>query len=54
MSYGGRLVLINCVLSSLAMFMLSFLKYQKRYHISWTFTDPYSFDKEIIIKRNIE
>lgn len=27
MSYGGRLVLINSVLTSLPMFLLSFLKY---------------------------
>jgi hypothetical protein len=29
MSYGGRLVLLNSVLSSLPMFMTSFLKSQK-------------------------
>jgi hypothetical protein len=29
LSVGGRLVLINSVLSSLPMFMLSFLKFQK-------------------------
>jgi hypothetical protein len=52
LSYGGRLVLINFVLSSLAMVMLSFLKYQKRYYISWTFIDPVSFGKEMIIKIN--
>ncbi len=30
MSVGGRLVLINCVLSSLAMFMISFFEIPKR------------------------
>jgi hypothetical protein len=39
LSYGGRLVLINFVLSSLALFMLS-LKYLKAFFTSWTSIDP--------------
>ncbi len=31
MSVGGRLVFINSVLSSLAMFMISFFRYRKGY-----------------------
>ena len=35
MSVGGRLVLINSVLTSLAMFILSFLKSRKGYLKNW-------------------
>jgi hypothetical protein len=53
LSYGGRLVLINSVLSSIAMFMLSSLRYRKRCCTNWIFIDPDFFGKEITIKRNI-
>jgi hypothetical protein len=53
LSYGGRLVLINSVLSSIAMFMLSSLRYRKRCCTNWIFIDLDFFGKEITIKRSI-
>jgi hypothetical protein len=53
LSYGGRLVLINSVLSSLAMFMLSFFEVQKEVLHKLDFYRSTFFCKEITIKINI-
>jgi hypothetical protein len=52
LSYGGRLVLINSVLSSLAMFMLSFYEVPKEVLHKPDFYKSRFFGKEITIKRN--
>ena len=52
MSVGGRLVLINLVLSSLVMFMISFFEIPKGDLKKLIIIDPISFGKVMNIKRN--
>jgi len=52
LSSGGRLVLINSVLSSLSMFMFFFL-FLKEYLNGWITTDPHFFSNVMIIGRSI-
>ena len=47
MSYGGRLILINSVLTSMPMFLLSFSKSQLVLGKDWTSIDPGSSGKVI-------
>jgi hypothetical protein len=53
LSYGGRLVLINSILSSLTMFMLSFYEVLKVVLHKLDFYRSEFFCKGITIKRNI-
>jgi hypothetical protein len=54
LSYGGRMVLIKSVLSSLAMFMLSFYEVSKEVlHKLDFYRSRFFFGKGITIKRNI-
>ncbi len=50
MSVRGRLVLINSVLSSLAMFMISFFRFQKGFFKKLIIIDQHSFGKGMIIR----
>ena len=52
MSVGGRLVLINSVLSSLPMFMLLFFRFLKRFSKDLIFIDLDFTSKVTIIKKN--
>jgi hypothetical protein len=51
---GGRLVLINSMLNSLAMFMLSFLKFQMEFLKKLITSDLDSFGSTIVRKRSID
>jgi hypothetical protein len=53
LSYGGTLVLINSVLYSLALFMLSFFEIPKGILHKLDFYRSRFFGKGIIIKRSI-
>jgi len=52
LSYGGRLVLLNSVLSSLPMFMMSFLRYQKGFLRNLITTNHVSSGKVVQIRKN--
>jgi hypothetical protein len=54
LSYGGRLILINSVLSNLAMLMLSFYEVHKEVLHKLDFYRSRFFDRGMIIKRNID
>jgi hypothetical protein len=54
LSYGDRLVLINSVLTSLPMFMLSFLEIPKGVRKDWIFLDHVFFGKATGISGNID
>lgn len=54
MSVGERLVLINSVLSSLVMFMISFFRSQNEFLKKLIIIDLASFGKVMIIKRSID
>jgi hypothetical protein len=54
LSYGDRMVLINLVLRSLPMFMISFLEIQKGCKKDWIFIALGFFGKVIGITRNID
>jgi len=54
MSYGGRLVLLNSVLNSLPMFMMSFLKSKKGYLKILIISDRDSFGKNLLISISID
>jgi Reverse transcriptase (RNA-dependent DNA polymerase). len=51
LSIGGRLVLINSILSNLAMFMISFFRYRKGFFKKLIIIDHGSFGKGITIKK---
>jgi hypothetical protein len=53
LSYGGRLILLNSVLSSLVMFMLSFYEVPKGMLQKLDFYRLRFFGNAIIIRRNI-
>jgi hypothetical protein len=53
LSYGGRLILINSILSSLAMFMLSFYEVPRGVLQKLDFYRSRFFCKVMIIRRNI-
>jgi hypothetical protein len=53
LSYGGRIVLINSVLSRLALFMLSFYEVPKNFLHKLDFYRSRFFGQEMIIKRSI-
>jgi hypothetical protein len=50
LSYGGRLVLLNSVLSSLPMFMMSFFKSLRVFLKTWTISDQDFFWQGSVIK----
>jgi hypothetical protein len=54
LSSGGRLVLINSVLSSLSMFMMSFFRIPKGVWKSLTIIGPDSFGNVMSTRRNID
>jgi hypothetical protein len=54
MSVRGRLVLINSVLSSLAMFMISFFRFQKGFFKKLIIIDQHSFGKGMIIRKSTD
>jgi hypothetical protein len=54
LSYGGHLVLINSVLSSISLFMLSFYEVLKRILKKIDFYRSSFSSKGITIKRNID
>ena len=55
LSVGGRLVLINSVLSSLPMFMMSFFEIPRGIlKKNWIILDLGSFGKAMNIRRNID
>jgi hypothetical protein len=51
-SYEGRLILVNSVLTSMPMFMLSFFEIPVGYAKDWNFIDHGSFGKVMRIKQN--
>jgi hypothetical protein len=51
---GGRLTLINSVLSSLPMYMMSFLQFQKGFLRNWIILDPGFIGKVMNIRENID
>jgi hypothetical protein len=53
LSYGDLLTLINSALTSLPMFMLSFLEIPVGSGKDWTFLGPASFGKAMVIRKNI-
>ena len=54
LSYGGRLVLLNSVLNSLPMFMMSFLRSKKGYLKILIISDRDSFGKDLLISISID
>ena len=54
LSLGGRLVLINLVLSNMVLYMISFFQLPKGVLKSWIISDQDSFGKGIARKRNID
>jgi hypothetical protein len=54
LTYGGRLVLINSVLSSLTMFMMSFFEIPKGILKKLASIGLHSFGKGITIRRNTD
>lgn len=54
LSLGGRLVLINSVLSNMVLYMISFFQLPKGVLIDWIIFDQDSFGKEIARERNID
>jgi hypothetical protein len=52
LSYGGRLVLLNSVLSILPMFMMSFFRSLREFLKTWIISDLDFFGKALIISTN--
>ena len=54
MSYGGRLILINSVLTSMPMFLLSFFEVPLVFGRDWTSIDRGSFGRVMSLKENTD